>query len=349
MYICRNCNKECTSQKRYLKHIEHCEEKNELIIRSKRSISSNFSEFEDDDLYSKGRQRSKITKDTVSKLLNDRNKYKSEIKKYKNEIRQQAKTHREELENNETYFQDQINNLLDEKEEFEERVKLRQIYQEQKINDSLDRHRINDLESKISIYKKNISKIEVENKKYKNGIKSRNETIDDLERLNEAIGAQIKQYKTIIQNLKLEINNISSIKQENSYTDKKLRMIEEKYILLQNQLKNANNKIETLKKQNEKIQDTPNKREKEIQNNLRVTRDKCIENLRKQTIELKKIKEENLIIKKSLENNKKIKQSYITNLNNQRDEYEETINKLKQNIESKNKRIEELENKIISK
>lgn len=51
MYICQNCNKECTSQKRYLKHIEHCEEKDELIIRSKRSISNNMSEFEDD-LYS---------------------------------------------------------------------------------------------------------------------------------------------------------------------------------------------------------------------------------------------------------------------------------------------------------
>jgi len=47
-----------------------------------------MTEFEDD-LYSQRRQISKITlKDTVSKLLNDRNKYKSEIKKYKNEIRQ---------------------------------------------------------------------------------------------------------------------------------------------------------------------------------------------------------------------------------------------------------------------
>ena len=62
-----------------------------------------------------------------------------------------------------------------------------------------------------------------------------------------------------------------------------------------------------MKKQNENIktQNNPNKREKEIQNNIRVTRDKCIENLRKQTIELNKIKEENSIIKKALEHNKK--------------------------------------------
>lgn len=520
MYICKNCNKECTSQKKYLKHIEQCEEKDELIIRSKRSISSNASEFEDDDLYSQRRQRSKITlKDTVSKLLNDRNKHKSEIKKYKNEIRQQTKIHREELENNETYFQDQINNLLDEKDDLEERVKstqdeiineknrlrtqfnnklklekkrindnnknslmaisqlqsnidelkeclntqidekevihqeyknqirllteqnrivnernqkeintvhkniekertefykLTQIYQEQKNNHNLTKQHINNLESKISTYVKNISKIELENKNYKNGIKSRNDTINDIESLNEALGTQIKQYNTIIHNLKLEINNlkqeninntenhkqkysidkikeqyennieilkhkhindieslkqkhqsnISNIredyqnnitilnkKQQNNDTDKKLRMIEEKYILLQNQLKIANNKIEKLKKENENIkrQDNPNKREKEIQNNLRVTRDKCIENLRNQTIELKKIKEENLIIKKALENKKKIKQSYINNLNSQRDEYEETINKLKQKIEKKSTHIEELENKIINK
>lgn len=50
-------------------------------------------------IYILNEDRNKITlKDTVCKLLNDRNKYKSEIKKYKNEIRQQAKIHREELE-----------------------------------------------------------------------------------------------------------------------------------------------------------------------------------------------------------------------------------------------------------
>ena len=150
------------------------------------------------------------TVDELKECLNTQIDEKEIIQQdYKNQIKLLTEQNRIVNEKNQKEINVVHKNI---EKECAEVYKLTQIYEEQKNNNNLNKQHINDLESKISTYVKNISKLELENKNYKNGIKSRNDTINDLESLNEALGTQIKQYNTIIQNLKLEINNL---KQEN--------------------------------------------------------------------------------------------------------------------------------------
>jgi hypothetical protein len=63
-------------------------------------------------------------KDKVERLMKDRAKYKAEIKKYKADIRSRIDEHRDELERNQEYFQEQIFSLTEERDELFEQVNL---------------------------------------------------------------------------------------------------------------------------------------------------------------------------------------------------------------------------------
>lgn len=125
MYTCENCNKEYSSQKGYFSHIELCEEQKD---RRSLSRSIELSDIEDD--RSRSRSRSQISvsgtkvslRDTVDRLMKDRAKYKSELKKYKADSI--SNDHRNELERNQEYFQEQIFSLTEERDELIEKLNL---------------------------------------------------------------------------------------------------------------------------------------------------------------------------------------------------------------------------------
>jgi hypothetical protein len=134
MYTCQTCSKEYTSQKRYLSHMERCEEQDSN--RSRASLSGRsrsmtaFSDIEDD-IRSRSLSRSRSfsgtgvsLKDTVDRLMKDRARYKAEIKKYKTDIRSRVSEHQDELERNQEYFQEQIFTLTEERDELSEQVNI---------------------------------------------------------------------------------------------------------------------------------------------------------------------------------------------------------------------------------
>ena len=117
------------------------------------------------------------------------------------------KTHREELENNETYFQDQINNLLDEKDELEERVKLTQ----DEITNEKDRLRTQ-FNNKLKLEKK---RIDANNKNSLMAISQLQSTVDELK---ECLNTQIDEKEIIHQDYK---NQIKLLTEQNRIANEK--------------------------------------------------------------------------------------------------------------------------------
>jgi len=89
--------------------------------------------------------------ETVERLMKDKAKYKSEIKKYKTGIRSRVADHRDELERNQEYFQEQIFALTDERDDLSDQVNSIQ----EKIFNEKERLRA-DFVKKISAEKKRI-------------------------------------------------------------------------------------------------------------------------------------------------------------------------------------------------
>lgn len=119
MYKCNTCEKEYTSQKRYLNHIENCDYVDNSSKRSSHSVAV-LSDVEDD-FRSLSRSRNHDNTN-LEQLMKDKAKYKIEIKKYKAELRSRVEEHRNELERIQEYFQKQLIDLTEKKDELLDQV-----------------------------------------------------------------------------------------------------------------------------------------------------------------------------------------------------------------------------------
>ena len=200
MYTCETCLKEFTSQKRYLSHIERCEETKDQLRMSSRSVG--ISDVEDE--RSRSRSRSRIYSDsglvgtpkssdnTVDKLLKDKLKYKNEIKKYKQEIRDRIEEHRLELERVQEYFQEQIVSLTEERDDLSE-----QIFSEK------ERLRTNFV-NKLSMEKKRLENLYGS----KNSVALRLQS--NLDKLQTQLQQKIEENEMIVDNQETQLSELNS-------------------------------------------------------------------------------------------------------------------------------------------
>jgi hypothetical protein len=103
MYECESCSKTYTSEKRYLDHIEDCED-DRRSRRSSQSIQSNVS------------SRS-ISIALGERLSKENNKLKEDVRKYASSIRSKVSTHQKEMEDVRSKYRDQIAELNDERDD----------------------------------------------------------------------------------------------------------------------------------------------------------------------------------------------------------------------------------------
>lgn len=108
MYVCEGCSKEYSSQKRYLSHIEHCEQDDN------RSVSTNATDY--------NRSTKTTDKGLLEKLISDRERMKAELRQYKDDIRRRGSSYKDELEQSQRYYQEQIRSLTDEKDELADKL-----------------------------------------------------------------------------------------------------------------------------------------------------------------------------------------------------------------------------------
>ena len=205
MYICENCNKEYISQKRYLSHIERCEEQEDHRSRSSRRSGQSMtviSDIED----TRSRSRSIVTssdskmsmKNTVERLMKDRTKYKAEIKKYKADIRSRVDEHRNELEHNKEYFQEQIFSLTEERDELVEQVNLSR---EENFN---EKERL----------RSEFAKIATEKKRLESHYGGKNSTTTTrlqatIDKLQERLNAQLEEKERIREEYETKMNLVT--------------------------------------------------------------------------------------------------------------------------------------------
>ena len=201
MYTCQTCLKEYTSQKRYLAHIERCEEQKDRSRTSNRSVASvAISDIEDD--RSRSRSRSRVYSDsgglgtpksenTVDKLLKDKAKYKIEIKKYKQEIRDRIEEHRLELERVQEYFQEQIVSLTEERDDLSD-----QIFSE-----------------KERLRTEFVNKLNMEKKKLENRFGSKNSVAlrlqTNVDKLQVQLQHQIEEKEMILDNHETQLSEMN--------------------------------------------------------------------------------------------------------------------------------------------
>lgn len=244
MYICENCSKEYSSQKRYLSHLEKCQSIDKRSISSSRSIL--ISDIEDDRIRSLSRSRSEKTverngsqlKDIVESLMKDKNKLKEELKKNNNNIKHLINEHRSELENAQEYFEEQITNLKQERNELLEKISSSQefLFQEkERIRDEFNK--------KLTLEKKRLESVYIDKKNVhitrlasmiEKLESSLNKQLNEKEKLKEDYENQLvekevlynKQLEEITEQLKESKNSIDSERVNirkiyNAYTEEK--------------------------------------------------------------------------------------------------------------------------------
>ena len=141
MYDCDICQKSYASEKRYLSHVERCQNReSKRSNKSTRSVRSAYSISDvesDTESISRSRHTNRdsllsLNTFNVEKFLREKAKLKKEIKKYSNEMKNMLETHRYQLEQNEEYYQEQINTLAEERDQLSDQVvkAQEQLFQE---------------------------------------------------------------------------------------------------------------------------------------------------------------------------------------------------------------------------
>jgi hypothetical protein len=135
MFNCRNCGKAYDSRKRYIEHIEVCEED----IQSLLSIPSVQS-----DLSRKSRPASSVATPTsrqrqsegsirqdgklrraVADLMDERTRLKGELGKSETDLRERVHAHREDITSTQEYYQGQVISLMSERDELADQLQKR--------------------------------------------------------------------------------------------------------------------------------------------------------------------------------------------------------------------------------
>jgi hypothetical protein len=135
MFNCRNCGKAYESRKRYIEHIEVCEEDIQSLL-SRPSVQS--------DLSRKSRPASSVATPTsrqrssegsirqdgklrraVADLMDERTRLKGELGKCETDLRARVHAHREDITSTQEYYQGQVISLMSERDELADQLKKR--------------------------------------------------------------------------------------------------------------------------------------------------------------------------------------------------------------------------------
>lgn len=233
MFTCETCNKDYASQKRYLAHIEKCEDSLNRSRRSTHSVAT-LTDIEDEPSRSRSRSTtrdlsidrsrsmsrshvgSNMSKsETIERLMQDKTKYKSELKKYRGELRSRVEEHRTELERTQEYFQDQIISLTQERDELADKVNTARetIFDEKERLRSEFANKVNSekkrLESRYGSKNSAVVRLEASLEKLQERL---NQQLEEKERMREEFheqsNIQEEQYRLKLEELQEEMRKL---------------------------------------------------------------------------------------------------------------------------------------------
>ena len=184
MYKCENCSKIYKSQKRYFAHIDKCQDA-PVSLKSGKSIAS-ISDVEHDNysVYS--------ISSNMSKVLDEKDKYKSAAKKYKKKLDKYMSDYETDIEKNNEYYKNQLSTIN------------KKVVSITKENDEIKDKLLSQYNKKLLLEKKRLES-KYESEKY-SAITELKKNIDTL---NETINEKVKEIDDVKQE---ETTKISILK-----------------------------------------------------------------------------------------------------------------------------------------
>lgn len=266
-YKCDICSKEYTSQKRYLVHVEKCQNREDTRSneerpsssrsRSVRSIGStrslDISDVEDDRRSSRSVE---CNRDSLEKLIRQNEKLKIENKKFVSDIRHMNREHREQLSQNEDYFRDQITALSEERDQLVEQITSVQ----EKLFNEKDKLR-SDFAKKLTTEKKRL-----EQKYIGLGSNQVSKLTDTIKKLQEKQGEYFEEKEDLEQQLEAKHDEIIHLKSLLKNSEQSLSKTEVRYVDKERQL-------QTLRTEHETHRLSFEKQISELQTNIRFLKD----------------------------------------------------------------------------
>jgi hypothetical protein len=132
MFNCRNCGKSYESRKRYVEHIEVCEEDIQSL-QSRQSGLSRGSRQTSTCTSAKPTSRHRPPEDStrqegklrraVADLMDERTRLKGELGKVETDLRARVHAHREDIASTQEYYQGQVTSLMNERDELAHQLK----------------------------------------------------------------------------------------------------------------------------------------------------------------------------------------------------------------------------------